>query len=292
MTTPGRPPGPQFSRDRPGAAAASLQARLEAGEVIGLPGLAFDAGLADPARFAVAAAGRSKNISYDPRTRAMKGAAGDEAVRAWLSGVMEAYAGWALELVREVLPAYAPRLSLGRTSFRPRPADEALSPRKDDRRLHVDALPSQPVQGRRILRLFRNVDPCGEDRIWQVGEPFIPHAARFLPRIWARRPAGPPAWLLQAAGLTKGRRTRYDALMLALHDAAKADDGYQAEAPRETVAFAAGMSWLVFSDAVPHAALSGRFACEQTFLVPLDALADPDAAPLRVLERMTGERLA
>jgi hypothetical protein len=288
----GRPSGPRSSPGHLSGAAARLQARLEAGEVICLPDLVFDLGAADPARFAAAGGRRSRHVSYDPLTGALRGASGDEAAQAWLAGALEAYAAWALDVVREVLPAYAPRLAIGKGSFRPRPADLALSRRRDDRRLHIDAYPSQPVQGRRILRVFRNVNPAGEDRVWRLGEPFIHHAARFLPGAWSRRKARPPAWLLQATGLTKGRRTAYDALMLGLHDLARACDTYQAEAPRETLAFPPGATWLVFGDAAPHAALSGRFAFEQTFLLPVDAMADPDAAPLRVLERMTGERLA
>jgi hypothetical protein len=291
MSFQDRPGGSRSSRDR-SAAAQPLQARLEAGELVALPDLPFELDAADPARFARATDGRAKNISYNPATGVLKGAAGDEAAQAWLTGVLEGYAAWALALVREAAPGYADDLVLGKTSFRPRPAEQAISPRKDDRRLHVDAFPSQPVQGRRILRVFRNVNPWGEDRVWQTGETFTYHAARFLPRIWAERRLAPPGWLLQAARITKGRRTAYDALMLALHDAAKADDEFQAASPRQTHTLAPGMSWLVFTDSVPHAALSGRFALEQTFLLPVEAMADPDAAPLRVLERMTGRRLA
>jgi hypothetical protein len=273
----------------PGAPRPDAQRELEAGGVVVLPDLKFDLGAADPGRLADSAAGRAKNVSFNPVTGALKGAAGDTAGQAWLLEVLAAYAGWASGLLWEQLPAYAPHLTLGKTSFRPRPADAPVSPRKDDRRLHVDAFPSQPVQGRRILRVFRNINPWDEDRVWQVGEGFADHAARFLPRA---RPPATPGWLLQAAGLTKGRRTAYDALMLALHDAAKADDAYQADAPRRILSFRPGETWLVCSDAVPHAALSGRFALEQTFLLPVAAMADPDGSPLRILERMTGRRLA
>ena len=156
MSIHGRPSGPR---------AASLQSRLEAGEVVRLPGLAFGLGAADPARFAAAGDGRAKHVSFNPLTGALKGAAGDEATQAWLAGVLEAYAAWALDVVREALPAYAPRPAVGRSSLRLRPADQPIQGRKDDRRLHVDAFPSQPVQGRRILRVFRNVNPSGEERV-------------------------------------------------------------------------------------------------------------------------------
>jgi len=268
-----------------------LRRRLEIGAVATLVDRPFDCAGLNPCRLAESSDGRAKSISYDPRTRALKGAGDDGPSRALLATLLENYAGWALQFVRKALPSYAPALTFGRTSFRHRPADHAMSPRKDDRRLHVDAFPSQPVQGRRILRVFHNCNPAGEARVWHVGECFADHVARFLPRIASGHRAALPAWFLQAAGLTKGRRTSYDALMLALHDAAKADDAYQAEAPRQKLTFAPGATWLAFTDAVPHAAISGRFALEQTFLMPVEAMALPDAAPVRVLELMIGRRL-
>jgi hypothetical protein len=48
----------------------------------------------------------------------------------------------------------------------------------------------------------------------------------------------------------------------------------------------------VFTDGVPHAALSGQFALEQTFIIPPDALVTPDAAPIRVLEKLCARALA
>jgi hypothetical protein len=270
---------------------ASTQRRLEAGEIVVLPQLAFDLGDADPARYAAMGDGKAKHVSFNPLSGELRGATGDDAARAWLTSVLEAYARWALAIVREAAPDYAQKLGVGKTSFRPRPADHAMSARKDDRRLHVDAFPAQPVQGRRILRVFRNVNASGEPRVWQAGEPFACYAARFLPRASSRRSSAVPAWALQAVGITRGRRTAYDTLMLALHDAAKADDAYQAEAPRRTLSFPPGATWLVFSDAVPHAAVRGRFALEQTFFLPIEAMVDPEASPLRILERMTGRRL-
>jgi hypothetical protein len=43
---------------------------------------------------------------------------------------------------------------------------------------------------------------------------------------------------------------------------------------------------------VPHAVLSGQFALEQTFIIPLSALVTPDKAPIRILEKIAGAPLA
>lgn len=264
-------------------------ALLEHGHVLLLPDLDFDISGAEDVMYAEVSDQASKNVSYNPANGELKGTSLEGERRERLKGVVARYSDWAEALVRELLPAYGKGLQKGRTSFRPRAADHNLSKRKDDRRLHVDAFPSQPVQGRRILRVFRNVNPAGEARHWRVGEPFSDYAQRFLPRT--KRMAPGAGLMMQTLGLTKGRRTAYDALMLQLHDAAKEDDGYQADGPRWDVDFPAGATWMCFTDSVVHAALGGRYAFEQTFYVPVSAMGDPAASPVRTLEAMTGRRL-
>ena len=263
--------------------------RLERGEVVE-PGRGFalaadELDLLDPAL----SNGRSKNISLDA-DGGLGGLAAGDARRERVGRMMRRFADWSQDLLRDLTPAYAGRLQRARTSFRPCPVEQRpQSPRKDDRRLHIDAFPSQPVQGRRILRVFANIDPEGRPREWRLGEPFEPFATRFKPRI-GRQPPG-QGWALQALGATKGRRTAYDHAMLALHDLAKLDDDYQRSAPRRDAAYPAGGAWIVFTDAALHAALGGQHALEQTFLLPVDAMAAPACSPLRTLERLMGKAL-
>ena len=266
-------------------------AALEAGEVAALPGRGFglergELGLLDPA----VSDGRAKNVSFDPATGRLAGTALEGARRASLLAMMSRFADWAQATVTALAPGYREALQLGKTSFRPCEIEgRAMSPRKDDRLLHVDAFPAQPVQGRRILRLFANVDPEGRPRVWSVGEPFEPFAAAFVRR--ARRGAPGSGAVLQALGLTRGRRTAYDGLMLQLHDLAKEDGAWQGASPHQPWSFPAGTSWLVFTDATLHAALEGRHALEQTFFLPVEAMARPELSPLKVLERLTGKIL-
>ena len=264
---------------------------LEDGGLVVFPRRAFELSegeqaLLDPAILN----GRSKNVSLNPVTGEIGGVEVDEDRREALAGMVRRYADTADALLAELTPSYGPALQRRRTSFRPGAiADRALSRRKDDRRLHVDAFPANPVQGRRILRVFANVNPQGEERVWDVGEEdFETTARRFRSRLTAR---GWGAALKSALGVTKGRQSAYDQVMLQLHDTAKLDDAYQASAPKRRLSFAAGSMWVVYTDSVLHAALSGQHAFEQTYLLPVEAMQAPDASPLRMLEHVTGRTL-
>ena len=231
-----------------------------------------------------------KNISLDPATAAISNTALDTAETAKLTTMMRRFGDAAEQMLRDLLPAYAAALQRARTSFRPAEiAGREYSPRHDDRLLHVDAFPSRPMRGHRILRVFCNVARDGAPRSWRVGEPFPDFAQQFLPRTRAALPGS--AWLLEQLGITKGRRSEYDRIMLGLHDAGKLDAAYQSAAPKADVTFAAGTTWLCFTDQVLHAALAGHCALEQTFHLPVTAMAHPERSPLRVLERLAGRAL-
>jgi hypothetical protein len=48
---------------------------------------------------------------------------------------------------------------------------------------------------------------------------------------------------------------------------------------------------MAFTDQVSHAATQGQYQLEQTFLLPVDAMGEPERSPLRVLERIKGRPL-
>lgn len=265
---------------------------LEHGKVLVLPDLPFAiaADEGDLLRPDVAGAER-KNVSFDPRTGRLGNTALASGEAQRLNALLQRFATDSARLLADLLPGYAPALEQARTSFRPNEiAGRSYSPRHDDRRLHIDAFPSRPLRGKRILRLFSNLAPDGAVRAWRVGEPFEPYARRFLPHTG--RPLPGSAWLLERLGITKGRRSAYDHIMLGLHDRGKLDAAYQATAPHADVCFASGTTWLCFTDQVLHAALAGHCALEQTFHVPVSAMAEPPLAPFCVLERLTARHLA
>jgi 3-deoxy-D-manno-oct-2-ulosonic acid (Kdo) hydroxylase len=265
---------------------------LEQGAVVHFPKLVFEL---LPEERALVGRGLSvagaKNISLDPASGRLGGIDAARAPIEALTRMMSRFRGLARALMLGIAPAYGASLETGRTSFRPveiagRPPS---SWRADDTRLHTDAFPSTPTGGKRILRVFANVDPEGQPRLWRTGERFEHIAAAYLPRI--RPPLPGSAALLRAVRLTRSLRSPYDHYMLRLHDMAKADARYQASSSRREISFGPSV-WVVFTDQVPHAALGGRNALEQTFYLPVGAQRHPELAPLKVLERLTGRRLA
>lgn len=265
---------------------------LESGKVLFLPRLAFPISEDEGRCLAGVGTGDAarKNVSYDPATGRCKADAPGAGDMDGLAAILARFGERAEALLTALAPGYAPGLERARASFRPHEvAERDLSWRKDDRRQHIDASPSRPVRGRRILRVFSNIDPAGAPRRWRLGEPFEQHAARFLPRLRGAPPG--QAWLFAKLGVTRGPQSRYDQLMLALHDAAKRDAAYQAEPPAAVFDFPAGSSWIVYTDQAPHGALAGRFALEQTFHLEPAAMAEPERAPLAVLQRLTGRVL-
>ena len=285
-----------YSRWDPALAAADasrLTDALESGQVLSLPRLGFGLS-AEEERFLSPnwSDGRAKNISYDPRCEALKGASADEPDATALKSLMARYARNAQSIVEHLCPHYQGKIAVGRASLRVievagrRPRSVA----KDDARLHIDAFAAQPNQGRRILRVFSNINPDGRPRVWNLGEPFDAMAARFRDRIRTQLPGS--AWLLERLGITRSRRTAYDHVMLGLHDSAKADDAYQRDARPERIEFPAGATWIVYTDYVMHAALGGQYLLEQTFHLPVAAMRNEQCAPLRQLERLFQRELA
>jgi hypothetical protein len=271
-------------------ARAAAQDALESGKVLYFPKLPFTIANSESGLLTDALSnGKAKNISRDPDGKIQgETASPEEGVR--LSAMMGRFAQQARSLVLDLFPGYAGTIEQARTSYRPvEIAGRSYSPRNDDKRLHVDAFPSRPQRGRRILRVFSNIHPIGGTRVWHVGEPFEDVAKRYASK--ARQPLPLEPWLFDLLGITRGRRSEYDYLMLGLHDGAKLDSRYQAESPQIEFAFSAGTSWMCFTDQTMHAALAGQFALEQTFHLPVEALGHPERSPLKVLERMTGRSL-
>jgi 3-deoxy-D-manno-oct-2-ulosonic acid (Kdo) hydroxylase len=275
----------------PQSAEDGFESTLEAGRVLYFPKLNFtltqsETRFLDPAW----SDGKSKNISYRGPDVPLQGASGSDADIQALKAMVARFSEQAESLVDTLFPSYRGHLRKGFTSYRPAHVETRVTSwRKDDTRLHVDSFPSNPTGGLRLLRVFSNINPNGLPRTWRVGEPFKDYAARFAPKARTMWPG--QAWTLNALGLTKSKRTPYDHLMGQLHDLGKFDLNYQKTSPQLTLDIPPGATWVVFSDQVLHAVMSGQFMLEQTFYLKPEHLKDPSSGPLRILENLTGRSL-
>lgn len=263
---------------------------LEHGDVLVFPNLSFEMNETEQQFLSPSIIGKSKNVSFDINSGKLQGSSVDKEATILLQQMMHRYAVFSKGLMDHLFPKYQQDLIQSRTSYRPLEiAGRTTSWRKDDTRLHVDSFPATPVQNKRILRVFTNVNPTGKPRSWRLGEPFEKVAERFLPKISG------PSWgvsgFMNAVGLTKSLRSPYDHYMLEMHDSMKADMDYQANVEYLAHEFPAGSTWIVFTDHVSHAAMAGQYVFEQTFYLPVGAMHDEAQAPQRILERMTQQVL-
>lgn len=235
---------------------------------------------------------QAKNIGYAPDQKKLWGVRYlTDPQRDQLKHLLDRFSASAFRLIQTLLPRYSTQVTMGRTSLRPvEVCNRKTSYRKDDKRLHVDAFPSAPNQGKRILRVFTNVNPNGENRVWRIGEPFEDVAKRFLPQI--KKPVLGAAAVLRMLKITKSYRTLYDHYMLRLHNSMKADEQYQKNARQQEIHFPPGSTWIVQTDQVSHAAMQGQHLLEQTFYLPVKAMLDESRSPLRVLEKLLNKPLA
>lgn len=265
-------------------------AALEAGKVLYFPQLPFrlqpqEQALLDPQLLAP----KVRNISLDGAGE-LKGAQAEADTHRALTEMVGRFRHQAQSLVESLLPRYRGALRVAATSYRPMPVDSRRqSWRADDRRMHVDAFPSRPNYGERILRVFTNINPHGEPRVWRLGERFDDVVRTMLPR--AKRYVAWRAGVLDSLGITKSRRSEYDHLMLQLHDQMKSDLTYQQQVDEQRVAFPPGSVWVCFSDQVSHGVLSGQYMLEQTLHLAVENQYDPGTSPLAVLQRHTGRAL-
>ncbi len=235
-----------------------------------------------------------KNVSYRPAKQMLRGFSGSREEEARVHGILRNYSAAVTKFVESCLTPYSGKLKLDFASFRPieeEGRDLPLHKRND--LVHVDAFPSRPTAGARILRAFTNIHPT-KSRIWITGGEFRRLAERYAADAGLESFASARSGLrrvLSGLGIPLTCRSRYDEFMLRFHDFLKENSEFQ-EGEKQRIEFPPMSTWLVYTDGVSHAAISGQFALEQTFIVPQDALVSIEDAPIRVLESMCGRPLA
>jgi hypothetical protein len=239
-----------------------------------------------------------KNVAYRPAEDKVTGydpgaVSNPEALRA----VMRAYSERVLAFLWKLLPRYMENARIDFASFRPQEEEgRDLPTKKRNDLLHVDAFPTRPTRGDMILRFFTNIHPT-KARVWMTSDPMGVLAPRYAKDAGlegvAMQPKG--AWKDRVAGMfgsVDAKRTAYDRFMLGFHDYLKFNGEYQQSCAKYRFEFPPDSTWMVFTDVVPHAVLSGRYALEQTVIVARESLAGRENAPIEILEGICGRPLA
>ncbi len=273
---------------------------LERGNILYFPRTPF--ALPEEERDLLRSAGLSssshhKNIAYRPAEDKVTGfdpAAVSDPEK--LRAAMRAYSERALAFLWKLLPRYMENARIDFASFRPQEEEgRDLPVKKRNDLLHVDAFPTRPTRGDMILRFFTNIHPT-KPRVWMTSDPMGALAPRYANDAGlseaARHPKGSVAKrILGAFGGVEARRSAYDRFMLGFHDYLKLNDEYQDKCAKYKFIFPPDSAWIVFTDVVPHAVLTGQYALEQTVIVSRETLAARENAPIEILQRLCGRPL-
>ena len=236
-----------------------------------------------------------KNVSYRPSEDILRGVTGDAATIERIQTIFRNYSAQVLEFLRQFLSPYAGKWTVDFASFRPIEEERRTLPlHKRNDLLHVDAFPSRPTRGGRILRVFTNLNPT-KPRVWNTTESFETLAKQYAEAAGLREIAEDDSFLSRTVqtwaeklGFSGAGRTPYDMFMLRFHDFMKENREFQANCSKVRMEFPPMATWIVFTDGVAHAAMSGQFAIEQTLLIPPQSLVTPEAAPYRRHQGIAG----
>jgi len=239
-----------------------------------------------------------KNIAYRPFEDRVTGLdASEQAEAEILRRILHDFSENAVQFLAAFLAPYAGKWKLDYASYRPieekgRPA--RLHARND--LLHFDSFPTRPTNGSRILRFFVNLNPV-QARVWLTSQTFEAFGPLYVEsgNLLASIIGNVLTRGLRAAARTLhlpiGNRPPYDEFMHRCHNAMKEDAAFQENTLKYQWEFPPNSAWMVCTDSVSHAVLSGQYALEQTFFIPQSALVEPQRSPLAVLEKMAGRPL-
>lgn len=244
-----------------------------------------------------------KNIAYKPDQDLITNHdSTDEVLSQKLHEVMKNYSQRVTSFLSELLSPYKNEWKIDYASFRPfQEKGRNLRLRARNDLLHVDAFPTRPLHGARILRFFTNINP-NESRKWMTTLPFGDLAAQFGGKKGVPFPSEvgygfkdnlsrKVKEMICKTGIKIPLRSPYDQFMLNMHHFLKENSEFQKNCPKDHWEFPPQSCWAVYTDLVSHAALSGQFALEQTILVPQWALLQPEKSPVSILERLTKKNM-
>jgi 3-deoxy-D-manno-octulosonic acid hydroxylase-like protein len=241
-----------------------------------------------------------KNIAYRPLEDRITGFdAQDPKIADRLRGIMRRYSDDVIDFLRGFLAPYQARWRVDYASYRPEEEEgRDLSLRKRNDLLHTDAFPTRPTHGDRILRFFNNINPQ-RTRNWITTETFDVLVEKMRAGKLNGGSSVPLPLSMQMSGAKRAlagigigalapslKRSPYDEFMMRFHNYLKENSSFQQNCPKQHWEFPPGSSWMVYTDMVSHAVLSGQFALEQTLIISRQVMVTPEKSPYGVLSKV------
>jgi hypothetical protein len=194
--------------------------------------------------------------------------------------------------------------TVGTCSFRPiQEKGRNLKPHASNELVHVDAGAYGATNGDRILRFFINVNPS-EDRVWASKGTFPEMYRRYGEAAGVRAQHPGPNYLkkgpvdhlrtgllhgIASLGLPTAKMldsSPYDRTMRKFHNFMKDTPAFQQDREGHVeYRFPPFSAWMVFTDMVSHASLSGQQAFVHTSIVRLASCRKPELAPYNILRQ-------
>ena len=281
--------------------ALDLSSLLERGHIVEFPRCPIalpDAADQEFLRTRLAQGQKRKNVSWYPVAQKLVGYDAPDEDRARAQRLLAAHSARVREFLSLAIPRLVPGWTVGTCSFRPmQEKGRALPSHASNELVHVDAGAYGATHGDRVLRFFVNLNPV-EDRLWiskgTFRELYEKHAdAAGLRGHGVRDSALMKAWSGAVRGAARAfpmlrsiDSSAYDRLMRRFHNYMKDDPGFRDSAEGlQQFAFKPYSAWMVLTDTVSHACISGQHAFVDTFVIPLKNCTQLSEAPFHVLAR-------
>jgi hypothetical protein len=223
---------------------------------------------------------KKKNVSFYPDAGKLAGLQAPASVLSRARDILRDHSARVRALLQREMPEFTRGWTVGTSSFRPvEEQGRGLSPHASNELIHVDAGAYGATHGNRILRFFVNLNP-ERDRVWiskgSFEELFRAHAKEaglaegdLTPALPERAFSGALKLLGRAFPMARVvDSSPYDRRMRRFHNWMKDTPAFQAP-PHQRFSFAPFSSWMVLTDGVSHACISGQHALVDTFLIPL-----------------------
>lgn len=243
---------------------------------------------------------KSKNVSYHPEADRVTGLDDTSPIGTLACTVLKNHRNRVTEFLNTVMPTLSGNMNAGTCSFRPlQEKGRNLKPHASNELVHIDAGAYGATNGDRILRFFVNVNPT-TDRVWRSKGAFPDLFDRYgreaglydgLSPTLARGAMGRLRTSLLHGIANVGLplapmldSSPYDRVMRKFHNFMKDTPDFQkSDEGDQIIHFEPFSAWMVLTDMVSHASVSGQHALIYTGLLPLADCRLPELAPFNIL---------